>query len=1219
MMSQFRYGIEPGRTRAIAKGWLAVVGTALVILSASPGALAVTDAGNDLSDTPMFSRVQPPPANIMFLLDDSGSMNFEILVTGKFDGSFPNPAMSASEQAIARGFCYLFDDVGDNAYSYSAQPDWYARTEGRKLWQTQFYQTNAMYYNPGVTYKPWPEYKGKTFADADKDNPRSHPVNGSYTLNLDGTSYTVGTNNVPVPHSRYVVYSATQSKHYLVVLDKASSSQKYYTFTVTVPVPDLAGKISALTPEPSPPADVLSGRSYIEERQNFANWFTYYRRREFVAKNALANVITSLSEVRVGIYGINQTVKLPLANVKVTQGLKVSDATDTLLANLYPYQSAGATPLKGGLNTIGNYFKDNSGTLGGVTGPKPYGTAADGGTCQQSFTIIITDGYYDDLTSQFVGNTDGDNGPPYADGHSNTLADIAMYYYENDLSPDAQDSPRGAGLADQVPTSKYDKAKHQHMATYAVAFGVSGTLKPELYDADLRLKPTGPCSPGPCPPGPFIQWTVPAGKYQPQAVDDLWHATVNGRGKFFNASNPVALTSALNELMNAIADILIGSSSSVTVNGDYLYGKVGSDTLIYQGLYSNKDGEWTGDVKAYPLNEVTGDVLIADPGKKGWSAAELLKDKISKNERLIATFDSTAGKGIPFQIASLTDSQKTALDKNPDKAASKVKYLRGEEITDYRSRTQKLGDIVNSAPVFQDDVIYAGANDGMLHAFNAATGAEIFAYVPNLVFGNLNLLTDPAYTHRFYVDLPPTVKKGTGILEGKGGTTTDTLLVGGLRKGGKGYFGLKVTNPKSITTETELANRVLWEFSETSDPEKGYMGYSFSKPVIVRSNSTTYPWVVIFGNGYDSYNGNSALYIIDPITGALIKRIDAGAGPDNGLSTPIAVDPTHDELVDFVYAGDLKGNLWKFDLRAADFNEWDVAFKQSGVQPLFQAKGPDGTVQPITTRPDVMYHPEKHGFIVCFGTGKYLGDSDYDDTSVQSVCGIWDFGDTVYDLRAKTWSDDDDTEFLGAFKRSSSQKLSNQPPTVSLLKQTQEVKTVATQKYRVLSSLHPTWLTMNDEDGQKPNPSKAEINHAGYYFDLDPKERVISDVIIRNKLLLAIGFTPNDDRCGPGGNSMFMEINAFTGGTAGGSLFDITGDLKIDERDRIRVTFNGTTGEFAPSGMEFEGNIQPPAILGLTGKDPYEKKYLSSSKGNIELLHETGLKLGVAYWMEVHY
>jgi Tfp pilus tip-associated adhesin PilY1 len=254
-----------------------------------------------------------------------------------------------------------------------------------------------------------------------------------------------------------------------------------------------------------------------------------------------------------------------------------------------------------------------------------------------------------------------------------------------------------------------------------------------------------------------------------------------------------------------------------------------------------------------------------------WSAGQMLETK-TWDQRLIATFDGTAG--VPFQIGSLTDSQKTALDIDPTKAASKVRYLRGEAVSDYRSRSQKLSDIVNSAPVFMDDVIYAGGNDGMLHAFNATTGAEIFAYVPNLVFGNLNLLTDPTYSHRFYVDLPPTVKKGTGIL---GGTSMKSLLVGGLRKGGKGYFALDITDAKNINSEGILANRVLWEFSETSDPQKGYMGYSYSKPVIVKSNDSRYPWVVIFGNGYNSENGNSALYIIDAITGKLIKRIDAGA------------------------------------------------------------------------------------------------------------------------------------------------------------------------------------------------------------------------------------------------------------------------------------------------------------------------------------------------------
>ena len=187
---------------------------------------------------------------------------------------------------------------------------------------------------------------------------------------------------------------------------------------------------------------------------------------------------------------------------------------------------------------------------------------------------------------------------------------------------------------------------------------------------------------------------------------------------------------------------------------------------------------------------------------------------------------------------------------------------------------------------------------------------------------------------------------------------------------------------------------------------------------------------------------------------------------------------------------------------------------------------------------------------------------------------------------------------------------------MTLLKQEQSVSTVKIggidRRLRFLSHAKPVWVTDPDPDGaalEKPNPSATQDNHAGYYFDLDASERVISDVIIRNKLLLVTGFTPNNDRCGPGGNSMFMEINAFTGGSTGGSLFDITGDRKIDAKP----------GDLAASGIEFFGNIQPPAILGLPGKDSYDMIYLSSSTGKIEQIPGIGPKLGVAYWMEIHY
>lgn len=1148
-------------------------------------------AETDLSDIPMFTRVLPPPANIMFVLDDSGSMNFDILVRGGYDGSFPNPIHSSDQ----RGFCYIFDDTGDNLYKASDQPDWYAGSEGRKYWKSQWYSVNVMYYNPNVNYAPWPSYANNIFPNAAIDKPKSHPVAADgHPFDLDGISLHL--DGVNIPHSHYYVYSASANRPYLVILDKSELCIRHYA--VNVMGSGLAEKVSGLSIDTAPPSDVVTGRTYDQECQNFSNWFTYHRRREFVAKSAIANVLQSLSEVRVGIYGINRRIVCPLLPIRTTQGVNVVDSTDLLIEKLYRYPSEGGTPLKEGLDAVGRYYRENTGSLAGTSGPKPYGDFGEGAGCQQSFAVVLTDGYYSDLSHKpsYVGNADGDKGAPYSDGFSHSLADIAMYYYTNDLSQ----------LPDLVPLSRFDRAAHQHMVTYAVSFGVSGSLNPADYNAAFEHKATGQP----------VTWPEVRTDRSAQTIDDLWHATVNGRGKFLSAGNPQELAAAMKDVMEAISEILIGSASSVTVNGDFLFGKIHSNTYIYQASFTNKDNEWAGDLQAFRLDHMSGDIIV---NSIKWSAAQQL-DSIEWDKRLISTF--TGASGVPFREEFISDSQRSSLGSDP---VNKVKFLRGGNVAGLRSRSKKLGDIVNSAPVFEDAVVYCGSNDGMLHAFHAESGQELFAHVPNLVFGNLQFLADPSYKHKFFVDLTPSIKKGEGLL---GGVGEKTLLVGGLGKGGKGYFSLDITGAKNISTEAELSSRVLWEFPKSTDPD---MGYSFSKPLIVKSNSSSYPWVVIFGNGYNSEGGKSALYIICPATGDLVKKIDADAGPENGLSSPVAVDATYDGKADFVYAGDLHGKLWKFDLSDKNIDQWKVAYNRDAVpQPMFQAKGPASSTQPITIRPDVMYHPDKHGFIVCFGTGRYLGDSDFNDNSVQSVYGIWDYGDRVYTLKSRRWSDDDDLEYIGCFNRSGSLQLSNQPETVKLLRQSQRLFTVQSggieHRVRVLTSSKPIWATQLDGDHpsrQKPNPSDSTDNDVGYYIDLNSGERVISDVIIRDGHLLAIGFTPNRDPCGPGGNSVFMELNAFTGGTAGSALFDISGDHNISAKDLVKIDFDedGVSEELAPSGIEFLGNLQPPSILQIGGnpKNPLEKKYMSSSTGRIEQLTERAPKMGVTYWMEVHY
>ena len=1173
----------------------------------------------DLTQTPMFSKVSLPPANIMVLLDDSGSMTWEILVKGRTGGLFPKTTGNDD------GYAFVFDNPGDDLNVSSSSWD-YLNAEGRKYWKSQYHEVNALYYNPGLNYVPWPSYGNVTFANADPDTPRVHPVRYSTnTLNLDSTSFSVDIitpqdvpgDQVSIPHAHYFAFSSSESTPYLVVMDGGTNQIRYFKVTLDQGT-DFHEKVSALTEETIPPSEIITGRTYAEERQNFANWFSYYRRREFIAKGALGEVFQGIDNVRVGIYGINQKVVQPLKKVKITENNQVVDEVDTLLEDLYDYVSNGGTPLNAGLNTVGKYFETNDGKLGTVSGTiKPYGNNNQGGACQQSFTIIVTDGYYTDPGSVNIGGNLDDNNDtskpyknwgggehPYADQASNSLADIAFYYYANDLN---------TTLDNKLPVSQFDSAKHQHMVTFAVAFGVNGTLDPGDYTDTLHHNTTG---------NP-IQWPTVASGQTPQTIDDLWHATVNGRGRFKSARNPIQLAGSLIEFMNSIVEISGASSSSVAVNGDWLFGKLKSDTLVFQATYSNKDEEWTGDIKAYELDPVTG---LVQTGSVKWSAADKLSAK-DWDKRVIATYSGSAG--IPFAEGNLSSDQKTQLGANPEEM---VKYLRGYPVQNYRQRTSKLGDSVNARPVYVDDILYVGANDGMLHAFDAVTGEELFAYVPNLVFPDLKELADPGYDHRYYVDLTPTVKKAVGIL---GGANSDTLLVGGLRRGGKGYFALKLNDAKNIVSETDLAQKVLWEYPKTPDPD---MGYSYGIPTIVKSNSTLHPWIVIFSNGYNSDNGSAVLYVLDAVTGAVVKAIDTKAIPAanetaNGLSTPVAIDVNFDQKADFVYAGDLYGNLWKFDLSFTNPVNWSVAFGSvSDPKPLFQARGPNGEVQPITTKPDVMYHPKEHGLMVCFGTGKFLGLSDFSNTDVQTIYGVWDYGDTIYNLTSNSWSTDDNNEYLGSFDRSTG-ALTNQPNTVGLLKQTfnDYDATFGGQlgTYRVFSKGVPDWITMPDASDQEDDLSDSQTNHAGYYIDLAAGEQVVTDVLIRGGLLYVIGFKPDSGSCSSGGASMFMELNAFNGGNLAEIQFDLNNDNSFTKDDQVDTDNDSNTEKLEnPSGILMDGQAQLPAFLRLDNNR--ERLYISGTGGGSgggsgdptkppidDPIVQRAPKLGVTYWMQI--
>jgi type IV pilus assembly protein PilY1 len=1226
----------------------------------------------DLADAPLSALVNSPPANIMVVIDDSKSMTCEVLMAGESKGFFPK-FDETGEPITNSYYCYIYDGLDGNVYN---EPGQEMDAANRKYWKSRHYADNVLYYNPNVTYEPWTSYDGQSFASANINNPKSDPLlTNASILSLDDVSFTVAlkiddTNEtlLDVKNAHFFV-NPDGDEPYLVTIDR--NALNYYK-VVEVDGTGLAQKIIKVESTGRLPQGTITN-TVADHRQNFANWFAYHRRREYAAKASMAKMIAHLLGVRVGLLGITGNVLVPLKPVAAKINDQLLDETSLLLEKLYEYESTGGhTPLREGLNDVGRYYERNAIELVGYGGTTasgdspPFFTEDEDGACQKCFAIVVADGYYTyprgsgrivSATDREIGNADGPDNetefdrPALRDDLANTLADVAMYYYENDLQPETQDFSN-PGLPDGVPSHGFDTAAHQHMVTYGVTFSVAlPSINPKDYSINWIYNDSIYSVPWP--------ETIPAAS--PQTITDLWHATLNSRGQFLTTQNPQQLSEALLEITESITTQLSGSAAAVSFNTTSLRADNKNDTYLFQSSFSNENDTeaWAGDVRAYLFDLGIG--RFKTGSEPVWSAAEQLKSK-SWDGRNIATYNTDDKTGKAFIYDNLTDEQKHALgwdevsDSDAENTArDRVEYLKGREINGFRPRSSKLGDIIHSEPVHENDVIYVGANDGMLHAFsnktfetnlstNPAPGEELFAYIPNLVFENLAELTQPDYGHKFFVDLPPTIAKGMGLLEGKSPSEANgsqTLLVGGLGKGGKGYFALDITDPFAMNTAANVAQKVKWEFSDSD------MGFSYSQPVVVRSYAADHPWVVMFGNGYGSSSGRAVFFIIDPAkkpgdSGFVAKRFDLteSESEPNGLSSPTPVDVNFDRVVDYVYVGDLHGNLWKFDLTADNTVDWEVSYHgESDVAPLFQAKGsitedfPEGLPQPITTKPEITFHPSQHGYMVMFGTGKFLGESDFSDSSVQTVYGIWDYGD-----------DSDDSEYLGAVQRNSNgeiSRLSHVTANATLLRQEATdfeytFRNVEPVDVRILSQNTAIWKTESDAGGN-PNPSTSEDNHVGWYFDLATRERVVTDVALRDNKLLVIGFVPDPYRCEPGvGNSWFMEINAFNGGNLSMVQLDTTGGGTLNDHDLVQL--NSTANLVPPAGIGYQGKLEKASILRIDNSVPLptptddnggldqpggnssacgEQKYLSSSTGEIRTLCERSISLGMVYWQEV--
>lgn len=531
-----------------------------------------------------------------------------------------------------------------------------------------------------------------------------------------------------------------------------------------------------------------------------------------------------------------------------------------------------------------------------------------------------------------------------------------------------------------------------------------------------------------------------------------WDSDGNGvPDNYFLVINPLSLEQQLGLALAKIQKDS-GTEAALATNSTTLR----TNTIIFQARFSSADG-WSGELNALPLDS-QGNFLAAKwqeqyvmAGAPPASAAT----KLDPSNRVVLTYDpEVTAHGIPFRWNSMTAGGQLQTSLNTmwsstggtvdTKGSSRVDFLRGSDVFGFRSRacitgtsvsgciTNYLGDIVNSgiqyvgAPPFgysetsykdfyttyktRTPMVYVGANDGMLHGFEANTGIERIAYVPRPLYraAKLSKLVSPDYgsltntnnPHAFYVDGTPTF---ADVCNAGCDTAAKwkTILVGGLGAGGQGIYALDITQPSNFS-EANASSLVMWEFTDLDDHD---LGYTYGPPSVVRlcttrdTSATGNPkpcldskWAVVVGNGYnndetDGYTSASTyahVFILDAFTGALLKKISTNnAASPNGFAGLSVIDIDGDGIFDYAYGATIRGSMWKLDLDTID--------GASAAYILYQAKDANGVAQPITTRPEVIAHP-MGGTLVLFGTGKYIEATDKTNSQQQTVYGIWDNG-----------------------------------------------------------------------------------------------------------------------------------------------------------------------------------------------------------------------------------
>jgi type IV pilus assembly protein PilY1 len=773
-------------------------------------------------------------------------------------------------------------------------------------------------------------------------------------------------------------------------------------------------------------------------------------------------------------------------------------------------------------------------------------------------------------TSRNVGNPNGSNGNVPTNGQTSQIMGTAYWAHTHDIRGTdwtADPAKQRPGL--RVKTFTFDVNEYGDQNNANTRRNANQLFMAAKYGGFETLQPNSGGN-------TFNTKGNPFQKEDGTNSNDVWQKPAEP-----GEASTYYLQSSARGVLNAFEDIFGRAASAASnIAGSSNTGRnlaAQANSTIYQGSFDTAD--WSGDVQATVVQLTNGNLTISPTPT--WSAANKLLTRASpETTRTIVVGNdgvTPIPAAVPFTWADLSTNAKAALNR-PDSVsavdslgARRVDYLRGKRTDEvavapatqpvFRPRAQLLGDIVNSgvaysgklpssmnaagyaafasASVNRTAAVYAGSNDGMLHAFDAATGVELFGYIPSWVVPNLSLLTNRTYAanHRSYVDSTPAVAAAD---LGSGSPDWRTVLVSGTGGGGKGVFALDVTNPASFS-----ASNVLWEFTHEHDID---MGFVVASPQILRfrtsarsATTATYKWFAVVASGINNYvgtnangtysDGNPALFLLDlskpagapwvlnsnyykamvPVDTTLATTTPAGLitfKPEFGAA---------DEVVR-IYMGDLHGKLWRLDFGERDGpSQWKMGDLSSlrtiascttncTAAPLFIAKDAMGKVQPISMAPTVAFSGTMRANYVAFGTGKYLEVLDKTTSGQQSFYVVYD------DINSKNQAVDASSGSVVGGR----QWL--QAGTVDMV-----ARTVTVPSFR--------WGRRTNAD-----VSGSTSTYSGWYFDFpDAGERQVFNIVVNGDLLEFNTLFPSSTTaniCGSndgGGNSYAMNMDSGSG------------------------------------------------------------------------------------------